>query len=969
MKVRLLTFLALVIAAQALFAQVSHFEIPGYDGLPIDGGGSWFVEHNDIDGDDDEDIIVLRSHQFDQIYINQGGYFTRLPDTASWQVRGGSYDCVFLDLNNDQLDDLIIARGPTSGGRDPNVLLSGRDQILINRGDGTFEERSENLASYHSTYCQFLPLFCSVVACYPTTMDTLNYSMGLAYGNFNGDEYPDLIFANGGVQYLIQVEMEGNFNGCYYDSLLVNDVYFGMPDTNGDGVLNFVDRTQLSGIVRSDLSTDVAVADFDGDGLDDIFITNFNDWTLKQFFTSDDSIFLNKLYLNDTNNPGHFRWAKDNYPLEFMPSTSVVAKDIDGDLDVDLFITNERRADSTGVVIVLPVGTEYQGMTSRLLINDGTGHFGDSAHLLPPIIKEYRSAFHGVVDYFDDDDQLDIFGAGIHNFLFTQNPDHTFTDQTDRLPLFPQTQIPHTFHSYGATAADFDDDTDLDYIIVDTYEQNRYHMQVQGFRFVDTTTTNLPPDGENGIDVAIGDIDGDEDLDAVVVNYVSKNTCAIHLNTGVMINDHPYFTDVGYLLPDVPEQGRGVKLGDIDKDGKLDVMISGYGGGKLYKNMGNANGLPQFEDKTSDWFTSFSTKNKCNEARLIDINHDGWLDIFLPNGKLGENGVKNELFLWDSSNMVFVDVTNAWLPNDNARTLKVDFADVNADGWLDIIASNEDATNNMFLYISTTDTQTAINPGYFIGTPTAFLNNQTSSAVFADFDGDTKMDVVEVSSCCLNGTDSLKYLYMNDGTYTNGVPNFTRKIYGGRDFQNAEVAVYDFNADQYPDVVTCGRGRIGFYLFDAANEELVDTTDNYTPINLVDGLAPSAYGIDFGDMNNDGYIDVYFARDNQNLLLYGSGEVTGVDEVNEQANLLELKVYPNPATNEVSVEYRQKIRSEVEIELYNNIGVKIHSLFLGFQTEGIHTYRVPMNNLSPGLYFVKLISGKSQEVVKLLRIE
>jgi len=151
--------------------------------------------------------------------------------------------------------------------------------------------------------------------------------------------------------------------------------------------------------------------------------------------------------------------------------------------------------------------------------------------------------------------------------------------------------------------------------------------------------------------IAVGDLDGDGDLDAVFSN--------MHLNDSrVWLNDGKgFFTATEQLLT---QMGHGVDLGDLDGDGDLDIFITcaSYGHySRIYFNDGNANFTDSGQDLADSLFSG-------NGVKLYDIDSDGDLDamidyyqednlIYLNDG-LG-NFAKSELTYPDNSSWCDLD--------------------------------------------------------------------------------------------------------------------------------------------------------------------------------------------------------------------------------------------------------------------------------------------------------------------------
>lgn len=88
--------------------------------------------------------------------------------------------------------------------------------------------------------------------------------------------------------------------------------------------------------------------------------------------------------------------------------------------------------------------------------------------------------------------------------------------------------------------------------------------------------------------------------------------------------------------------GGGVGLGDINNDGLIDIyMVSNQKENKLYHNKGNW----QFED-ISIKSKPGGTRSWSTGVAMVDVNSDGWLDIYVCNsGDVKGDNKENELFI------------------------------------------------------------------------------------------------------------------------------------------------------------------------------------------------------------------------------------------------------------------------------------------------------------------------------------
>ena len=125
--------------------------------------------------------------------------------------------------------------------------------------------------------------------------------------------------------------------------------------------------------------------------------------------------------------------------------------------------------------------------------------------------------------------------------------------------------------------------------------------------------------------------------------------------------------------------GGGVAIGDINRDGLEDIFFSGNNvPSKLYLNKGNL----QFEDISQS--AGISTDRWCAGAAMIDLNQDGWLDIYISVSGSGTPQKKQNLLYINQQNNTFKEQANAYGLADDAQNMHASFFDYDRDNDLDV---------------------------------------------------------------------------------------------------------------------------------------------------------------------------------------------------------------------------------------------------------------------------------------------
>jgi hypothetical protein len=217
-----------------------------------------------------------------------------------------------------------------------------------------------------------------------------------------------------------------------------------------------------------------------------------------------------------------------------------------------------------------------------------------------------------------------------------------------------------------------------------------------------------------GTGCAILDFDGDGHADIFLVGQTGVGTpghCVLYHNNG-----NGTFTDVtaGSGL-EQPGIYMGCAVGDIDNDGRPDLLLTGYGVVRLFHNLGAG----KFADVTrGSGLEAPSPTAWASSAGFADIDHDGLLDVYIGRyvefspdtmqfctfGKTlsscspGSYNPQTGSLYRNRGHLRFKEVTQAMgLGQAHGKCLGVVFADVNGDGWPDLYLGNDEMPGELFI--------------------------------------------------------------------------------------------------------------------------------------------------------------------------------------------------------------------------------------------------------------------------------
>ncbi len=354
----------------------------------------------------------------------------------------------------------------------------------------------------------------------------------------------------------------------------------------GDGTGGFRDVTEEAGLTARGWGQGVTVADYDGDGRTDFFLTGYAS---------------NALYRNL--GEGKFEELARRSGIAPSPwSLGAAFADLDRDGDLDLYVSNylaypldrlpQRDANCNYRGFAVFCGPRgLAGLRDSLYVNDGTGRFADRAPALGIDDERLYGLAVQVADY-DNDSWPDIFVANdlTANFLYRNNGDGSFEDLAVLLgAAFSQDGIEEG--SMGVDSADIDHDGWLDlYYTNSSYESNSLLVNNGDGSF--TNLTDPAGHGQSthlhvGWGVSFGDLDNDSWEDLFVVNghlYPEADRFEMGLEYEqrwlVFMNlEGRAFAERGRDLGLVRRyKSRGLALGDYDNDGDLDAVVNNLDG-------------------------------------------------------------------------------------------------------------------------------------------------------------------------------------------------------------------------------------------------------------------------------------------------------------------------------------------------------------------------------------------------------
>ena len=368
---------------------------------------------------------------------------------------------------------------------------------------------------------------------------------------------------------------------------------------------------------------------------------------------------------------------------------------------------------------------------SVLYENQGNWKFVDVSEKAGLTAKAWGMGV-GIADY-DNDGFADIYLTNLGpNVLYHNNGNGTFTDVTAKAG------VGDPRWSTSAAFGDYDGDGDLDLYVANYLDvgPSKLPARVAGvcdyqgepvmcgprglpgagdsfyrnngdgtFTEISQQSHAVDKDKYFGLGVVFADVDNDSDMDIYVANDATPNLLFVNGGNGTF-EEQGFLSGLAVSGDGREQASMGVDVADYDNDGLLDAYCTHFAAdySTLYHNDGNlvfSDVTAQARIQTPEWpLVAWGT-------RFVDLNHDGWKDIFHSNGHVYPYLIKSKtrevyyqpktLYL-NRGDGTFLDASTMAGPALQKPTVSrgVAFADFDNDGDIDCAIATLNGSPQLF---------------------------------------------------------------------------------------------------------------------------------------------------------------------------------------------------------------------------------------------------------------------------------
>ena len=275
--------------------------------------------------------------------------------------------------------------------------------------------------------------------------------------------------------------------------------------------------------------------------------------------------------------------------------------------------------------------------------------------------------------------------------------------------------LTNIYNGGGVGIGDFNRDGLQDIYFTGNLVSNKMYLNKGDFKFDDITEeAGVSGNGKWCRGVAVVDINNDGWPDIYVCATIKSNPelrrNLLYINQGLDQNGIPHFKEMAreYGLGDTLYSTMA-EFFDYDNDGDLDMYLTvnyipknyntGYfkpivtdgsfpSTGRLYRNDWNDSlNHPVFTDVSKQ--AGITTEGFGHDATIVDINQDGWKDIYVSNDFLGD-----DILYINNHDGTFTNKAHSYFKHTSANGMGQDIEDINNDGLADLVELDMDPPDN-----------------------------------------------------------------------------------------------------------------------------------------------------------------------------------------------------------------------------------------------------------------------------------
>lgn len=324
---------------------------------------------------------------------------------------------------------------------------------------------------------------------------------------------------------------------------------------------------------------------------------------------------------------------------------------------------------------------------NQLYKNNGDGTFTDVAGELGVALGEDINTVAAIWGDIDNDGWLDLYVTNKSDAdqLFYNNGDPDSLGNVTFTEISFAAGIYHQGNAKALNMADINNDGFLDIYISNFYEENVMYLNNGDLTFTNNTYISQALDVTEAMGTIFFDYDKDGDVDLYLVHDAYEPNI-LYQNDGTGV-----FSDVSVISgADKASFGMGVDVGDINHDGWLDIYIANLGANFLLLNNGDGT-FSDISDSsgTADFGMGWGTI-------FLDYDNDSWEDIYVAN--LWQFSPHKNLLYRNKGDLTFELAEENEAISNMLGSYGTASLDYNLDGQIDVLVAHRNINETLQLF-------------------------------------------------------------------------------------------------------------------------------------------------------------------------------------------------------------------------------------------------------------------------------